>query len=74
MDQFDLAGRLCSWLSTLWSFKCGNLTVIFSCTLQVELMRSLEDRDDQYRTMLDEKLQLGSIARLIQAPKEDPVF
>lgn len=36
-------------------------------------MRNLEDRDDQYRTMLDEKLQLGSIAGLIQAPKEYPV-
>ncbi|PKI43096.1 hypothetical protein CRG98_036575 [Punica granatum] len=32
---------------------------------QVELMRNLEDRDDQYRTMLDEKLQLGNMTGLI---------
>lgn len=36
-------------------------------------MRSLEDRDDHYRTMLDEKLQIGNITGLIQAPKDDSV-
>ncbi|GAY35536.1 hypothetical protein CUMW_016900 [Citrus unshiu] len=33
---------------------------------QVELMRNLEDRDDEYRTMLDEKLQMAGDSGLIQ--------
>ncbi|ESR32471.1 hypothetical protein CICLE_v10004629mg [Citrus x clementina] len=33
---------------------------------QVEFMRNLEDRDDEYRTMLDEKLQMAGDSGLIQ--------
>lgn len=34
--------------------------------MQVEFMRNLEDRDDEYRTMLNEKLQMADDCGLIQ--------
>ncbi|KAK4797837.1 hypothetical protein SAY86_030163 [Trapa natans] len=40
---------------------------------QVEMMRSLEDRDDQYRNMLDEKLHVSNITGLIEASKAGSV-
>ncbi|KAF8017680.1 hypothetical protein BT93_H2774 [Corymbia citriodora subsp. variegata] len=39
---------------------------------QVELMRSLEDRDDEYKAMLNEKLHLDDLAGLILATAEEP--
>ncbi|XP_030540004.2 probable GTP diphosphokinase CRSH, chloroplastic [Rhodamnia argentea] len=39
---------------------------------QVELMRSLEDRDDQYKAMLNEKLHLDDIARISPATAVEP--
>lgn len=39
---------------------------------QVELMRNLEDRDDEYKAMLNEKLHLDVIAGLIPATTEEP--
>lgn len=38
-----------------------------SFPLQVELMRNLEDRDDQYKTLLDEKLQISDNSHFIEA-------
>lgn len=49
----------------------GVLGLMFLCT-QVELMRSLEDRDDQYKAMLNKKLHLDDIARLIPATAVEP--
>ena len=34
-------------------------------------MRNLEDRDDQYRTMLNEKLQMGESNGQIQAYRKE---
>lgn len=44
---------------------------MFLCT-QVELMRSLEDRDDEYKAMLNEKLHMDDIAGLIPATAGEP--
>lgn len=44
---------------------------MFLCT-QVELMRSLEDRDDQYKAMLNEKLHLDDIAGISPATAVEP--
>ncbi|XP_058082689.1 probable GTP diphosphokinase CRSH, chloroplastic [Magnolia sinica] len=38
---------------------------------QVEFMRNLEDTDDQYRTMLDEKLQMSDSSGLIQVYRKE---
>lgn len=38
-----------------------------SFPLQVELMRNLEDRDDQYKTLLDDKLQISDNSHFIEA-------
>ena len=35
--------------------------------LQAELMRNLDARDDQYKTLLDEKLQISDSSGVIQA-------
>lgn len=37
---------------------------------QVEMIRNLEGRDDQYRTMLNEKLQMTDSSGLIQAHRK----
>jgi hypothetical protein len=39
--------------------------------LQVELMRNLEDKDDEYKAMLNEKLQTADNSGLIQAYSKD---
>lgn len=41
-------------------------TPFFSMFMQVEFMRNLEDKDDQYKTILNEKLQMGDNSGLIQ--------
>ncbi|KAK9287773.1 hypothetical protein L1049_016213 [Liquidambar formosana] len=38
---------------------------------QVEFMRNLEDRDDQYKTMLGEKLQMADSSGLIQVYRKE---
>ncbi|KAF8387733.1 hypothetical protein HHK36_026387 [Tetracentron sinense] len=38
---------------------------------QVEFMRNLEDKDDQYRSMLDKKLQLADSSGLIQVYRKE---
>lgn len=45
--------------------------MIFLSGLQVEFMRNLEDRDDQYKNMLDEKLHLADNSGLIQLYREE---
>ena len=47
------------------------LTLVVNLILQVELVRSLEVRDDQYKKMLDEKLHLADDSGLIQAYSQE---
>lgn len=56
---------------------CGLLYIVIDQVsllltyLQVEFMRELKDTDEQYRNMLDEKLQMSDNTALIQAYQKE---
>lgn len=80
--------NLWSCLTLLWyiltvSFRRHNISrlvdfslclfIIFILVSQVELMLNLEDKDDEYKTKLNEKLQMGDNSGLIQLYSEELV-
>ncbi|THG02208.1 hypothetical protein TEA_004553 [Camellia sinensis var. sinensis] len=62
----DACERLCPVRAG--GHECGCLPVLARL---VELMRNLQDRDDQYKTLLNEKLQMADSSGFIQSYRKE---